>query len=187
MAGTTTIHVDHYFTCMDHLKQRFDRLARQMGFRATKPDEVAAWQRELRAQVRQLLGLDTMLACLPNARTTERVGCAVTSGYFYGAKDSLLVLSGNCACNYVPGLWKIADMGDLGALIAPRPLCIETGTEDSLNGERGVANVTEQVDITRAAYEVLGVGDRLLHHVFEGGHRWNGEKAIPWLKKWLGG
>jgi dienelactone hydrolase len=115
----------------------------------------------------------------------ERVSCAVTSGYFYGAKESLLVLSGNCACNYVPGLWELADMGDLGALIAPRPLCIETGTEDELNGARGLANVTEQVDITRRAYEVLGAGDRLLHHVFEGGHRWNGEQAIPWLKKWL--
>lgn len=120
------------------------------------------------------------------AALDERVGCAVTSGYFYGVKESLLVLSGNCACNYVPGLWQLADMGDLGALIAPRPLCIETGTEDGLNGERGLANVAEQVDITGAAYKVFGAPDHLLHHVFEGGHRWNGEQSIPWVKRWLG-
>jgi dienelactone hydrolase len=360
MAEATTIHIERYFTCMDYLKERFDRLSRQMGFRATKLEDAVAWQHELRARVSDLLGLDTMLRCSPDARVTERVECdgyvrerveiqtepgvimptyvflpaglrsgerrpvvlaphghgsagkfatagrrdipalrqtieqhnydygvqlvkagfvvfcpdargfgerrestvqgdgegvflssscqqishmalplgqtvtgmwawdlmrlidyasqrsecdasrlgcaglsggglqtlylsaldervkcAVTSGYFYGVKESLLVLSGNCACNYVPNLWKLADMGDLGALIAPRPLCIETGTQDGLNGERGVANVVEQVEITRAAYKVFGAPERLLHHVFEGGHRWSGEKAIPWLKRWL--
>jgi hypothetical protein len=39
--------------------------------------------------------------------------------------------------------------------------------------------------VAGAAYKVFGAPERLLHHVFEGGHRWSGEKAIPWLKKWL--
>jgi len=115
----------------------------------------------------------------------ERVRCAVVSGYFYGVKDSLLDLSGNCACNYVPGLWLLADMGDLGALIAPRPLLIETGDRDPLNGARGLPNVTEQVAVAREAYEVLGADDRLAHDVFSGEHRWHGVEAIPWLKRWL--
>lgn len=120
------------------------------------------------------------------AALDERIKCAVVSGYFYGAKDSLLEMSENCACNYVPGLWLLADMGDLGALIAPRPLLIETGDQDPLNGKRGVANVTEQLDITRGAYRVLGAEDRVAHDVFVGEHRWHGEKALPWLKRWLG-
>lgn len=111
----------------------------------------------------------------------ERVRCAVVSGYFYGYKDSLLRLNGNCSCNYVPGLWQLADMGDIGALIAPRPLLIETGDADPLNGERGVANVQEQVAITRQAYALLDAGERLYHHIFPGEHRWCGEKAVPWL------
>jgi dienelactone hydrolase len=119
------------------------------------------------------------------AALDERVRCAVVSGYFYGYKDSLLRLSRNCSCNYVPGLWQLADMGDIGALLAPRPLLIETGRHDDLNGERGVLNVTEQLDITRQAYALLGAEDRLAHSVFEGGHRWDGAAVLPWLARWL--
>jgi len=119
------------------------------------------------------------------AALDERVKCAVISGYFYGVKDSLLELSANCPCNYVPGLWLLADMGDLGGLIAPRPLLIETGDRDSLNGKRGVANVIEQVEITRGAYRVLGAEDRLAHDLFSGEHLWHGVEAIPWLRRWL--
>ncbi|NLA59124.1 MAG: hypothetical protein GX855_09535 [Firmicutes bacterium] len=115
----------------------------------------------------------------------ERVKCAVISGYFYGYRDALLKLNTNCSCNYVPNLWKLADMGDIAALIAPRPLLIETGNRDPLNGESGVANVTEQVDITRKAYRLFDAEDRLYHHIFDGEHQWNGTKGIPWLVKWL--
>jgi hypothetical protein len=93
----------------------------------------------------------------------ERVRCAVVSGYFYGYKDSLLRLANNCSCNYVPHLWELADMGDIAALVAPRPLLIETGTLDPLNGERGVANVAEQLAIARQAYTLLGASERLGH------------------------
>jgi dienelactone hydrolase len=101
----------------------------------------------------------------------ERVQCAVVSGYFYGYKDSLLKLCGNCSCNYVPHLWELADMGDIAALIAPRPLLVETGTRDSLNGERGDG--------------LLGAQERLAHDLFEGEHMWHGTRAIAWLEHWL--
>lgn len=121
------------------------------------------------------------------AAMDERIACAVVSGYFYGYKDSLLRLSVNCGCNYVPHLWEYTDMGDLGALIAPRPLLIQTGTRDDLNGVRGVQNVTEQFEITKRVYTLLDADDRLYHHIFEGGHVWNGEKTYPFLHKWLDG
>lgn len=121
------------------------------------------------------------------AALDERVKCAVVSGYFYGFKASLLKLCGNCSCNYVPGLWEAADCGDLGALIAPRPLLIETGAQDPLNGEEGLANVFNQIEIARGAYDLLGVSDRLTHAVFQGVHRWDGVEGIPWLRRWLAG
>ncbi len=111
----------------------------------------------------------------------DRVRAAVVSGYFYGYRDSLLDLNANCGCNYVPGLWQAVDMGDLGALAAPRPLFIETGASDPLNGARGLANVTEQVSITRDAYELFHAGDRLMHDVREGEHQWYGVASEPWL------
>ena len=115
------------------------------------------------------------------AALDERVRAAVISGYFYGYKDSLLRLNENCSCNYVPGLWNLADIGDIAALIAPRPIFIETGDVDSLNGPRGLINVTEQLAITRRAYDLLGTGAHVRHHIFPGPHMWCGEQSIPWL------
>jgi dienelactone hydrolase len=126
-------------------------------------------------------GLQTLWA----SALDDRVRCAVVSGYFYGYRESLLVLHRNCSCNYVPRLYEYADIGDVGALIAPRPLLIETGDRDPLNGPSGVANVRSQVAILRRAYRLLGAGKALKHDVFEGEHRWHGAEAIPWMKRWL--
>ncbi len=115
----------------------------------------------------------------------ERVRCAVVSGYLYGYKESLLEMHWNCSCNYVPHLYENVDMGDLAALIAPRPLLVETGDEDPLNGRSGVKNVTSQLNIARKAYRLLVAAEAVEHDLFPGGHRWNGKVAIPWMKRWL--
>ena len=126
-------------------------------------------------------GLQTLYFSAVDARVT----CAVVSGYFYGVRDSLLSIPGHCDCNVLPRLWENFDMGDVGALIAPRPLMIESGDADPLNGASGMKNVCSQVAIARKAYKLLKSDDRLAHRVFAGQHRWNGVEAIPWMKQWL--
>ena len=76
-------------------------------------------------------------------------------------------------------------MGDLAALIAPRPLLIQTGDSDPLSGPGGVADVQEQVNIAARAYRLLGREDHLTFDVFHGGHRWDAAKPISWVKRWL--
>jgi len=119
------------------------------------------------------------------AALDDRITAAVISGYFYGYLESLLLQHMNCSCNYVPHLWEHVDMGDIAALIAPRPLFIETGDVDPLNGASGVENVCAQVAITRRAYALFDAADQVTHHVFPGPHRWCGEQALPWLKRQL--
>ncbi len=128
-------------------------------------------------------GLQTLFFSAVDTRVT----CAVISGYFYGVRDSLLKIPGHCDCNVVPRLWENFDMGDVGALIAPRPLMIESGDADPLNGASGMRNVRSQVAIARKAYKLLKVDDRLAHSVFGGQHRWNGVDAIPWMQRHLAG
>lgn len=99
-----------------------------------------------------------------------RVKRVIISGYMYGYKDSLMILNGNCNCNYVPGLWRHFDMGDIGSLIAPRELTVQSCRNDKLNGPRGLENVYEQVDIIRAAYALYGKEDLLTHDIREGEH-----------------
>ena len=117
------------------------------------------------------------------AAMDERVKYTMISGYFYGYKDSLLELNGNCSCNYVPHLWEYVDMGDLGALIAPRPIMIESGTKDHLNGKRGIENVLEQVAITKAAYKLFGKEEYVVHGIGESVHRWQAIKVDKFLTK----
>ncbi len=116
------------------------------------------------------------------AALDTRVKNVFISGYMYGFKDSLMILNGNCNCNYVPHLWEHFDMGDIASLIAPRNLMIQSCRDDHLNGPRGLENVYEQVDVIKAAYALCGHEDRLVHDICEGGHRWHDEH----LEKILG-
>lgn len=134
----------------------------------------------------------------------ERVRWAIVSGYLYGVRDSLLELNNNCSCNYVPGLWRSYDMGDVASLVAPRPLVVQSCTEDHLNGCRGVANADEQVAVARAAYELLGaagsssadsegpsvVTGSLRHDHHPGPHHFCGDllaDEVAWVKARLAG
>ncbi len=119
------------------------------------------------------------------AALEDRISYAVISGYFYGYKDSLLTLNGNCSCNYVPGLWRHVDMGDIGALLAPRPVMIQSCRADHLNGERGLENVYEQLEIMKRAYQLFDAQDCILHDVQEGGHCFHKGQLAGFLDRWV--
>lgn len=115
-----------------------------------------------------------------------RVRKAFISGYLYGYKEALLALNNNCSCNYVPGLWRLFDMGDIASLIAPRPLVVQSCVDDHLNGARGLANVNEQVEIVRTGYGYAGARENLLHEVCPGGHHLGVEHLsgdVEWLEE----
>lgn len=116
----------------------------------------------------------------------DRIQAAMTGGYFYGMKDSLIALCNNCSCNYVPFMWETMDMGDMGALIAPRPFFIENGAADPLNGARGLDNVYEQVEITRKAYKLYNAEQHLFHRIHPGAHVWSGVGVKEFFLKYLG-
>jgi len=110
----------------------------------------------------------------------ERVNKTVISGYYHSYRDSIL-RTNQCGCNFIPGLYKYLEIGDIGALIAPRPLFIESGYEDKLNGPRGILDVKEQVQITQRAYEIFNRKENLIHKIHPAGHRWNGEGIVDFL------
>ncbi len=105
----------------------------------------------------------------------DRIKQCIISGYLYGYKDALMILNGNCNCNYVPHLWEHFDMGDIASLIAPRPLAVQSCRDDHLNGPRGLENVYEQMEVVRAAYRLYGEERYPIHDIREGGHCWHEE------------
>lgn len=113
----------------------------------------------------------------------ERVRAAVVSGYFSAWGDCAAIPWNMCGSQVLHGLVRALDHVDLGTAIAPRSLLIESGTRD---GIFPVAAAEREHGRLARAYEALGVADRLELDVFEGGHRWNGVKAYPFLERWLG-
>jgi dienelactone hydrolase len=112
----------------------------------------------------------------------DRVAATVVSGYFSSWAESHKMPFNMCGSQVVHGMLGRLEHEDLAALIAPRPLLIETGTQDLLFP---LAAATESVRRTRLVYDDLQATDRLEHDVFEGEHQWHGVAAIPFLNRWL--
>ena len=71
-------------------------------------------------------------------------------------------------------------MPDIAGLIAPRHIFVEFGTEDITRP------LQPALDMVRAVYEAAGCTDDAVQtHVFEGGHRFDGSKSLPWLVEQL--
>jgi dienelactone hydrolase len=113
----------------------------------------------------------------------ERIKAAVVSGYFNSWRDCGRIPWNMCGSQVLYGMLGHMDHVDLGALVAPRPLLIESGTRDMI-----FPTETTQREHARLArlYAALGVPDRLMLDVFDGGHQWHGEMAYPFLERWLG-
>jgi dienelactone hydrolase len=116
------------------------------------------------------------------AALDPRVAAAVVSGYFSSWQESHKMPWNMCGSQVTFGLLGHLEHEDLGALIAPRPLLIESGTEDYLFP---VATAVESVRRTGLVYAQQGAADRLMHDVFAGEHQWHGTEAVPFLARWL--
>src|SRR5580700_10717705 len=99
----------------------------------------------------------------------ERVAAAVVSGYFSSWRESHKMPWNMCGSQIVHGMLGHLEHEDVAALIAPRPLMIESGTEDYLFPW---ATAAESVRRTRLVYAQQGAADRVVHDVFEGEHQW---------------
>ncbi|MDE2815827.1 MAG: alpha/beta hydrolase, partial [Chloroflexota bacterium] len=110
-----------------------------------------------------------------------RITTAVISGYFCTWQWSIMAMR-HCEDNYIPGIVQHAEMADIGALIAPRPLLIEAGTEDPIFPLPGVHDAYNKL---AKVYTMLEESDRLALDVFEGEHQWHGTVAVDWLRRWL--
>jgi dienelactone hydrolase len=116
------------------------------------------------------------------AALDERVKAAVVSGYFSSWAAAHRVPWNMCGSQIAAGLLGRLEHVDLGALVAPRALLVETGTDDLIFP---VAAARESVATLAKVYDLLGARDRLLHDVFEAGHGWHGEQAYPFLEREL--
>ncbi|NDJ78229.1 MAG: hypothetical protein GYB65_18425 [Chloroflexi bacterium] len=115
------------------------------------------------------------------AALDDRITVAVPYCYFCSFKHSILGVQ-HCECNYVPGILTLAEMGDLAALIAPRPVRFIAGEHDPLFP---IAATRQQFDTVQRAYDLLDAGERCSLAVHPDEHRYDVALSRAWFDRWL--
>jgi cephalosporin-C deacetylase-like acetyl esterase len=103
-----------------------------------------------------------------------RFAMSIPSCYFCTFEHSIMAMS-HCDCNYAPGLLNLCEMYDLAGLIAPRPLLIIAGAQDSIFPLEGVKIAFEQA---QQMYKAAGKPDLVELYAGAEGHRFY--KARVW-------
>jgi dienelactone hydrolase len=120
------------------------------------------------------------------AALDDRVAASVVSGYLSSWAEAHKMPWNMCGSQVLPGMLGRFEHVDIAALIAPRPLLVESGRDDDIFPlEAAEATVAE----LRRVYDHLDSPDTsgcLEHDVFDGGHQWHGERAYLFLERWLG-
>jgi dienelactone hydrolase len=87
-----------------------------------------------------------------------------------------------CGSQITPGLYALCDVPDLHGLIAPKPLLVEIGSYDACFKVESAVSCYREVE---KIYAAAGVSDCLELDLFEGGHRWGGNKSLEFFRKHL--
>jgi dienelactone hydrolase len=115
----------------------------------------------------------------------ERIAAAVSSCGFASYRTIFRDAISHNFSAYVPGLQLYGDLGDVLALVAPRPFLVAVGNADPIFPCDGIF---ETVDLARQRYRALGVEDRLALVSVDGGHGFVDtlrDQAYAWLDWWL--
>ncbi len=115
-------------------------------------------------------------ACLEHRFDGYIPSCAVCT-----YKDSIIDIH-HCTCNYVPGIARYFDMGDLAAMIAPKKLVVVCGEQDDIFPIFGVREV---YGVIETLYEAVGASDNCALVIGKGGHRFYADDAWPIMKAML--
>ncbi len=104
-----------------------------------------------------------------------RIGVAMPSCYVCTFRDSIGSLH-HCPDNYIPGVLRWFEMGDMAGLIAPRPLTVVAGREDGIFPIHAVEKTFERI---QDIYDAAGAPDNCRLIVGDGGHRFYAPEAWP--------
>jgi len=121
--------------------------------------------------------MTTYLALLDDRIKAADIICYATTTEHYAVSRPNF-----CGSQLVPFLYRYADVSDVIAAIAPKPLLIESGASDTCFWIHSASKAHETI---RKAYEVSGHEENLWIEIFPGEHSFSGRKAFSFFKKFL--
>ena len=112
------------------------------------------------------------------AAMEERIAAACVCCYLTSHRSTFLD-SPHCTCGHLWDLARQFEHVDIAALIAPRPLFLEAGSQDPSFPSEDTEALAREL---RAAYDLHGAPqDHLGVHIHGGSHEISGVQSIPWL------
>jgi dienelactone hydrolase len=114
-----------------------------------------------------------------SAAVLPRVAFAMPSCYFCTFRDSIMSVY-HCMDNYIPGLLKYAEMGDVLGLFAPRPVTIVAGKQDDIFP---IDATRREFRKLKAIYRACGAEGNCKLVVGPEGHRFYADLAWPKMLK----
>ena len=114
----------------------------------------------------------------------SRIKAATISGTLTSYKSYALTIETVCGLQVPQGILQLGDLADVACLIAPRPVCFESGSRDY-----GFLPTVAQQEFRRIrqCYRLLNVPELAVQDLFDGGHEWHGTVSLPLMEKWLTG
>lgn len=109
------------------------------------------------------------------AALDTRIAAALPASAFCGYMDSIGVQH-HCACNYVPGIMRCFDMGDLAGLVAPRPMLIVNGAQDTIFP---LDSTKREFEVAQRLYAAAGAPGNVRLVAGPYGHRFYADLAWP--------
>jgi len=119
--------------------------------------------------------------CIYAAAMDTRIAACMPSCAFCGYLASIGEQQ-HCLCNYIPGIARDFDMGDLAAMIAPRTFVAING---KLDRSFPLESAQEQLALAKIIYDQLGCSAKCRLEVGPEGHRYYAAIAWPALKEAL--
>jgi dipeptidyl aminopeptidase/acylaminoacyl peptidase len=116
------------------------------------------------------------------AAVEERVKLAVASGSLITHARMWRREQVHCRCQYMDRLDGVLDYSDVFALVAPRPLVIQSGEKD---GGFPVGSARKAFKRIKKAYEIADAQDYTYHDVHDGAHEFRSEVPLEWFERYL--
>ena len=116
------------------------------------------------------------------AACDPRIKVAAPSSYFCTFEGSIGSIP-HCDCNYIPGILNLGEMSNIAGLIAPRPLCVINGIEDTIFP---IEETRKAFAHLKTIYIAAGVSGDVMLYEGNGGHKYYKEGAWPFINKYFG-
>jgi dienelactone hydrolase len=117
-----------------------------------------------------------------SACVEPRIWLAMPSCSFCAYADSIFRI-GHCTDNYLPGILKHCEMGDLASLIAPRKLVVVAGRTDGIFPIEGVQR---EFDKVKRIFAAAGKPENARLVIGEGGHRFYAKQGWAAVREMMG-